>query len=286
MCEAGSREDRGDEQGGFVTDSAGGVLVDGEGVERFGVGDLSGEAHGLGECGEFSGLEAAEEDGHQEGGDLAVGDELPSRGALDDGEDEGADFGVGEGEAVTFVQNDIDGMDGHASCQWLVLSCQLEGGGEERSDSDLGDRAFFAGEKDDGFGGAELVDGLAAGSAGLAGGVVEGGDGDGADADLRAMETDGCGDGGLFGADGETVGGVFDVAADDDSTVRKQDSGADTEAAVRSVGVVSDGDGALLQVRSLRGRERTLIAGRGWVLVGILGVVRRHRMSEATGCGG
>ncbi len=76
MSEAGGREDGGDEQGCFVADSTGGVLVDGEGVERLGVGDLSGEAHGLGECGELSGIEAAEKDGHQEGGDLGVGDEL------------------------------------------------------------------------------------------------------------------------------------------------------------------------------------------------------------------
>ena len=63
------------------------------------------------------------------------------------------------------------------------------------------------------------MDGLAAGSAGLAGGVVEVGDGDGADADLGAVEADGGGDGGLFGADGEAVGGIFDVAAGDDVAV-------------------------------------------------------------------
>src|SRR5437899_2888716 len=111
MSEAGGREDRGDEQGCFVADSTSGVFVDGEGVERFGVGDLSGEAHGLGECGQLSRIEAAEKDGHQEGGDLGVGHELPFWGAIDDGEDEGADLGVGEGEAVAFVQDDVDGMD-------------------------------------------------------------------------------------------------------------------------------------------------------------------------------
>src|SRR3981081_4059168 len=112
MSEAGGREDRGDQKGCFVADSAGGVLVDGEGVERFGVGDLSGEAHGLGECGQFSRIEAAEKDGHQEGGDLGVGDELPFWGALDDGEDEGADLGVSESESVAFVQDYVDRMDG------------------------------------------------------------------------------------------------------------------------------------------------------------------------------
>jgi hypothetical protein len=67
------------------------------------------------------------------------------------------------------------------------------------------------------------------------------------------VEADGGGDGRLFGADGEAVGGVFDVAAGDDSTVPKQDSGADAEVAVGSVGVVGDGDGAVLKVRGLRG---------------------------------
>jgi len=106
------------------------------------------------------------------------------------------------------------------------------------------------------------VDSLAAGPAGLAGGVVEVGDSDCTDSDLWAAETDGGGDGGLFGADGETVGGVFDVAAGDDSTVRKQDSGADAEVTIGGVGVVSDGDGALLQVCGLCGRDRVAVAGR------------------------
>ena len=103
MSEAGGGKDGGDQQGCFVADSTGGVFVDGEGVERFGVGDLSGEAHGLGEGGEFSRVEAAQKDGHQEGGDLGVGNELPFWGAIDDGEDEGADLGVGESEAVAFM---------------------------------------------------------------------------------------------------------------------------------------------------------------------------------------
>src|ERR1700693_1143227 len=92
MSEAGGREDRGDQEGRLVADSTSGVLVDGEGVEGFGVGDFAGETHGLGECGQLSRIEAAEKDGHQEGGDLGVGDELPLWGALDDREDEGADL--------------------------------------------------------------------------------------------------------------------------------------------------------------------------------------------------
>ncbi len=70
---------------------------------------------------------------------------------------------------------------------------------------------------------------------------------------MGAVKADGGGDGRLFGADGEAVGGVFDIAAGDDGTVPKQDSSADTEVAVGGVGVVGYGDGALLQVCGLRG---------------------------------
>ncbi len=72
--EAGGGEDGSDEEGGLVAYAAGGVLVDGEGVEWRGVEGLAGEAHGGGEGGEFCGREAALEDGHEEGGDLGVGD--------------------------------------------------------------------------------------------------------------------------------------------------------------------------------------------------------------------
>ena len=130
-----------------------------------------------------------------------------------------------------------------------------EGGGEKVGDGGLGDGAVGSGEEDDGVGGAELVDGLAAGSAGLAGGGVEVGDGDGADADAGAVEGDGGGDGGLLGAGGEAVGGVFDVAAGDDSTVCEQEGGADAEVAVGGVGVVGDGGGMLLQIGDLCGSE-------------------------------
>ena len=98
------------------------------------------------------------------------------------------------------------------------------------------------------------MDGLAAGSAGLAGGVVEVRDGYGSDANTRAMEADCSGDSSLFGADGEPVGGVFDVASGDDGVglVVEQERGADAEVAVRSVGVVGDVDGTLLEVGNLR----------------------------------
>ena len=57
------------------------------------------------------GVEAALEDGHEEGCDLRVGDELFFGGAVDDRADEGLDLNVGEDEAVAFVQDDVDGMD-------------------------------------------------------------------------------------------------------------------------------------------------------------------------------
>lgn len=83
------------------------MLVDGEGVEWSGVEDLSGEAHGGGEGGEFLRGEAAEEDGHEERGGLAVGD-----GVINDAADEVLDFGVGEGKAVALVADDVDDVEG------------------------------------------------------------------------------------------------------------------------------------------------------------------------------
>jgi hypothetical protein len=149
---------------------------------------------------------------------------------------------------------------------------QEEGRGEEFGDSSLGNGGFFCGEKDDGVRGAELVDGLAAGSAGLAGGLVEVGDGDGADADLGAMESHGGGDGVLLGADGETVGGVLYVASGDDVAAGEKDGSADAEVAVRGVGIVCRGDGSLLDIGGQSRIERSGMAG--W-----------HE-SEAIGCEG
>jgi hypothetical protein len=52
------------------------------------------------------------EDGHEEGGDLGVGDELFLRRAMDESVDEGLDFSVGEDVAITLVEYDVEGMDG------------------------------------------------------------------------------------------------------------------------------------------------------------------------------
>ncbi len=130
--------------------------------------------------------------------------------------------------------------------------------------------AVLIGEEDDGVWGAEFEDGLAAGSAGLAGGMVEVGDGDGADAEVRAVESDGGGDGSLLGAGGEAVGGVFYVAAGDDGAVFEENSGAYAEVTIGGVGVLSGGGSFLLELLDQRGGE----VG-GWI--------RRH-VCEANRC--
>ena len=150
---------------------------------------------------------------------------------------------------------------------------QHEGGGEQVGDGGLGDDAFFAGEEDDGVRSAELVDGLAAGSAGLAGGVVEVHDDDGAEAEGGAVEGDGGGDGVLLGAGGEAVGGVLYVAAGDGAAVFEEEGRSHAEVAVRRVGVLSSGDGLPAEVFDLRWSE----VDRG---------LFRHDMSEAIRCGG
>ncbi len=105
-------EDGGDEERGLVADAAGGVLVDGEGVEWGGVEDFAGVAHGGGEGGELVRVESALEDGHEECGDLGVGDELVGWGTVDDGADEGSDFVLAEDVTVALVKDDVDGVDG------------------------------------------------------------------------------------------------------------------------------------------------------------------------------
>jgi len=99
------------------------------------------------------------------------------------------------------------------------------------------------------------VDGLTTASARLAGCVIEVGNGDGADADCRAVEADGGGDGGLLGAGGEAIGGIFYIAAGDDAAVVEEDGGAYAKVAVGSVSVVRNGDRLLLKVSDLRWRE-------------------------------
>ena len=143
--------------------------------------------------------------------------------------------------------------------------------GEEFGCGGAGEGAVGSGEEDFGGGGAELVDGLAAGPAGLAGGVVEIDDDDGFEANSGAVEGDGGSDGGLLGASGESVGGVFNITADDDVSVFEEECGADAEVAVGGVGVRGNSEGAMAEVFDLRRRH-----GAGCVVL-------RHGC-EAIGC--
>jgi hypothetical protein len=128
------------------------------------------------------------------------------------------------------------------------LGVEKEGGGKQIAYLRLDNSAVQRGKGDYGVEGAELVDGLATGSAGLAGFAVEVGYGDGAYMDRGAMEAHGRGYSGLFGAGGETVGGIFDVAANHDGAIGEQKSGADAEFAIGRIGVMGNCIGASLQV--------------------------------------
>ncbi len=88
------------------------MLVDGEGVEWRGVECFAGVTHGGGESRELVRVESALEDGHEESGDLRIGDELFVWRAGNDVVNEGCDLSVAEGEAVAFVKDDVDGMNG------------------------------------------------------------------------------------------------------------------------------------------------------------------------------
>ena len=112
MCESRCGKDGRDEEGRFVADAAGGVLVDGESVERCGVEGVAGVTHRLRERCKLLRVKAPLKDGHEEAGDLCVSDELALRCALDYCSDEGFDFGVSKSDAVAFVEDDIDWMDG------------------------------------------------------------------------------------------------------------------------------------------------------------------------------
>lgn len=128
---------------------------------------------------------------------------------------------------------------------------ELEGGRKEVGEGGFDEGSVGCGVKDAGIRCGELGDGLAAGAAGLGGGVVEVGDGDGLDAEVGAVQGDGGGDGVLLGAGGEAEGGVFDIAAGDDVAVTGEECRADEEVAVGGVGVLGCGKGALVEVRGL-----------------------------------
>jgi len=84
------------------------------------------------------------------------------------------------------------------------------------------------------------------------------------------VEGDGGDDGGLLGAGGEAVGGVFDVAAGDDGSLIEEKGCADAEVAVGGVSVFGGGYGAVLEFFDLE-----------W---GEFGGVRCRHVCEAIGC--
>jgi len=115
----------------------------------------------------------------------------------------------------------------------------------------VGDSSTGGGEEDPGVCVAEFVDSLTTGSAGLAGGVVEVGDGDGANLDARSVPADRGDDGGLLGAGGQPIGCIFDVAAGDDLAVGEQQRRTHAKAAVGRVGVLGDLRSALAKIGDL-----------------------------------
>ena len=120
-------------------------------------------------------------------------------------------------------------------------------GGQKLPDRGLRERAICIWKIDDGIGSAEFEDGLAACTTWLAGRIIEIGNRDGCDSYIRPMQGYSRGDGVLLRAGSEAVGGVLNVAAGDDGTVRKQDSSADAKFAVGRVCVTRGFTGALLQ---------------------------------------
>jgi hypothetical protein len=127
--------------------------------------------------------------------------------------------------------------------------------GKQIAEGGLFECAVFAGVKDEDGVVAELGEGLAAGAAGHGSGVVEISYGNGTEANGGAVLGDGAGDGALFGAGGEAVGSVFDVAAGDDATVFEQQRCAYAEAGVRRVRVGGGLVGEVAEVVAFGGGE-------------------------------
>ncbi len=100
--------------------------------------------------------------------------------------------------------------------------------------------AAWAGKEDAAVRGGKFCDGLAAGSARLAGGLVEVVNSYGTDPDPRAVLGYRRGDCTLLGAGGQAIGGVFDVAAGDDFTRLEQDGRTHEKFAVGCISVGSD----------------------------------------------
>ena len=89
----------------------------------------------------------------------------------------------------------------------------------------------------------EFGEDLAAGTAGRSGS----GGGDCEKLEVLVAGGDGGKEGGAFGADGEAVGGVFDVAAGEYLAVGGEEGGADEEIGVFGVGALAGVEGGLDQ---------------------------------------
>ena len=97
--------------------------------------------------------------------------------------------------------------------------------------------AVLGGEGDDGVRSDEFAHDLTASSAGRTGHAGAIGDSNGGNFGSGAALADGAKEGIAFGAAGEAVGDVFDIAARDDGAVVEEEGGADVEAGIRRVGV-------------------------------------------------
>ena len=94
----------GEDEGGFVADAAGGVLVDFFAGEIGEIQHFAGIQHDLGERGEFGTGHAANPDGHEPSGHLVVGNVAASVAG-----DQEVDLFAGVFAGVAFFPNEIDG---------------------------------------------------------------------------------------------------------------------------------------------------------------------------------
>jgi hypothetical protein len=137
----------------------------------------------------------------------------------------------------------------------------VEGFGEEVAHLDDFGFALEIGQ-DNGDVAAEFPDELAAGAAGWSQGVGVGNHRDGIEAALTFAER--FEDGDAFGANGQAVGGVFDVATAEDAPRSGAESGTDTEIGKRSMGVLAgllgDGDEMLIVFVVVRSHRSPLPA--------------------------
>src|SRR5271170_7133083 len=108
--ESGSGNDRRDDEGDAVADSAGGVLVDGEFFQRRGIEDFAGVAHRIGEGMEFVTAQTAKKDRHEPRGELRLSGKLRAggKGLIGGRVDDKENLFGRQLMAVAFLANDVD----------------------------------------------------------------------------------------------------------------------------------------------------------------------------------